>query len=81
MPARSAAERVRNHRADMRAQGFKLVQRWVPDTDSPALQDAILRSVAIIAAQDEERAILAWMEDMSAWDMMPEAPEPDVPMP
>jgi hypothetical protein len=35
MRAKSSREKVRAHRERMRAQGFRLVQMWVPDTREP----------------------------------------------
>ena len=34
----TSRDKVRDHRARMRARGMKLVQMWVPDTNSPAFR-------------------------------------------
>ncbi len=36
----SSTERVRKHRADMRAKGYRLKQVWVRDLEDPALLPA-----------------------------------------
>lgn len=66
MPIRSSAERVRAHRADMRARGYKLVQRWVPDTGSPAFRDELVLSVRLNNAAPDEAETMAWLEDAQA---------------
>ena len=71
----SSTERVRKHRAEMRAKGYKLTQRWVIDMNDPAVRERIERECAEIAAFErahpEEFADLNhWHEHQ--WDDLPE---------
>lgn len=61
VPSRSTAsrDRVRAHREQLRAQGLRPIQIWVPDTRSATFtRDAHLQSLAVAlsarAAEDQE---------------------------
>ncbi len=48
----SSRDKVRRHRAALRALGMRPVQVWVPDTRSPAFaQEARLQSAAVAASE------------------------------
>ena len=51
-PAASVAERVRQHRQRLRAQGLRPIQIWVPDVRSPEFADQAHRQSAAVAASD-----------------------------
>lgn len=65
-----ARDRVRAHRARLRAQGLRPLQIWVPDVRSPAFvaeahrqARAVATSAAAEADQDFVDAISDWPED------------------
>lgn len=52
---KSSRERVREHRARMRAQGLKQVTFWVPDVRSPEfLAEARRQALAVAGPGDKE---------------------------
>lgn len=50
----STRERVRDHRARLRAQGLRPVQIWVPDVRAPEFVAEAHRQSAAIAASEHE---------------------------
>lgn len=68
-----STERVRKHRADMRAKGLRLTQIWTPDPNDPAFVAEIARANAVIAAHpDEEEDAMDWIEWMTTGDVQTE---------
>jgi hypothetical protein len=70
MPAnaqrRRTAEKVRAHRARLRAQGLRPIQIWVPDVRSPAfLAEAHQQSMAVAgsAQAEEDQAFIDAVSD------------------
>ena len=64
------AERVRRHRERMRAQGFRLVQLWLPDTRSADFRARCRAQSARIAADRHEAGLIDWVEqaaDLEGW--------------
>ena len=67
----SSRDRVRAHRARMRAQGMRLVQMWVRDTRTPEFKAEAARQSRLVAAADahdpEMEALLeaAWADIVS----------------
>ena len=68
--ARSSRERVREHRARLRAQGLRPIQIWVPDVNSPEfIAEAHRQSLAVAQSPTEAEdqafidAITDWSED------------------
>jgi hypothetical protein len=60
-------DRVREHRARLRAQGLRPLQIWVPDVRSPAFTAEAhrqSRAVAGSAVADEDQA---FVDAISAW--------------
>jgi hypothetical protein len=45
---RRTREKVRSYRERKRASGYRLVQRWVPDTWTPEFAERVRREVAAI---------------------------------
>lgn len=66
----SSRERVKEHRARLRAQGLRPIQIWVPDVDSPefkaeAHRQALAVATSPTAAEDQAfiDAVTDWSED------------------
>jgi hypothetical protein len=65
----STRERVREHRARLRAQGLRPVQIWVPDVRAPEFAAAAHRQSALIAANEHEADDQAFVDAISLdWD-------------
>lgn len=71
MPARSqrpmAAEKVRAHRARLRAQGLRPIQIWVPNVRSPAFAAQAHRQSAAVARSghaEEDQAFIEAIADL-----------------
>jgi len=58
-------ERVREHRARLRAQGLRPVQIWVPDVRAPEFVAAAHRQSAAIAASEHEADDQAFVDAIS----------------
>ena len=65
----TSAEKTRAYRARKRAQGYRLMQRWVPDVNSPEFKEwaheqslAIANSPTAKEDQDFVDAISIWNE-------------------
>lgn len=64
--ARTGAERVREHRARLRAQGLRPIQIWVPDVRSAEfVRQAHLQSRAV-ASSEHERDDQAFIDAISS---------------
>lgn len=67
----SAQESVSRYRDKMRAQGFRPIQIWVPDTRSPKFAAECRRQSLLLANDTAEREILAELEaalgDIEDW--------------
>lgn len=63
--AASSRDKVRSHRARMRAKGMKLVQFWVPDTSSPAFKAEARRQSRLIAQSPYEADDQAFIDSIS----------------
>jgi Antitoxin MazE-like len=64
----TSREKVRAHRARLRAQGMRPITLWVPDMRSPkfaaeARRQCILANNSPYAAEDQ-----AWVDSMSDWN-------------
>ena len=67
--ASSSRDKVRNHRARMRAKGMKLVQYWVPDVTSPEFKAQARRQSKLIADSPHEADDQAFVDSISEfWD-------------
>ena len=67
--ASSSRDKVRNHRARMRAKGMKLVQYWVPDVSSPEFKAEARRQSKLIADSPHEADDQAFVDSISEfWD-------------
>ena len=66
----SIAERVRRHRAQLRAAGLRPVQIWVPDTRRPGFAKECRRQSLSLRDDSHEQEILEWMvavQDTEGW--------------
>lgn len=61
----SSKDRVREHRARLRAQGLRPIQIWVPDVHSPEFAAEARRQCLLIAASEQEAADQAWVDAAS----------------
>lgn len=64
----SVKDRVRVHRARLRAQGLRPVQIWVPDVHSPQFAREAKRQSALVAASATAEDDQAFVDDLSDWD-------------
>lgn len=60
-----AREKVRAHRARLRAQGLRPIQIWVPDVRSPAFKAEARRQSRLIAASEHEAEDQAFIDALS----------------
>ncbi len=71
----NSTERVRKHRAEMRAKGYRLKQRWVIDMDDPAVKERVRKECAEIAEWERKNPEeVAWMDELTAraWADLPD---------
>jgi hypothetical protein len=61
----SSRQKVRDHRARMRAKGMKLVQFWVPDTSSAGFKAEARRQSRLIAQSAHEAEDQAFVDSLS----------------
>lgn len=67
-PAKTAKDRVLNHRRRMRAAGLKSVQIWVPDPLAPGFADECRRQSLIIRNDPVETRDLEQLAELADWD-------------
>ncbi len=58
-------DKVRDHRARMRAKGMKLVQFWVPDTSTAEFKAEARRQSRLIARSPNEADDQAFVDSLS----------------
>ena len=71
--ASSSNEKVRAHRARLRAQGLRPVQFWVPDVTTAAFKAEARRQSLAIAQSEHEKDDQAFIDSISEiwdWDEM-----------
>jgi hypothetical protein len=61
-------ERVRKHREQLRAEGLKPVQIWIPDTKSASFRQKCERESLLLAADPLEAETLAWIAEAANTD-------------
>ncbi|MEN8734735.1 MAG: antitoxin MazE-like protein [Lentimonas sp.] len=66
MATKTPCERMKDYRARMRAKGFKQVQMWVYDTESPAFERKLRKQVDSLDSNDEQEA-LDFIEQVADW--------------
>ncbi len=63
---RATREKVRAHRARLRAQGLRPIQIWVPDVRAPGFVDEARRQARLVAGSGQESEDQAWLDSLSA---------------
>lgn len=61
----TSRERVREHRARLRAQGLRPIQIWVPDVRTPEFAAEAHRQSAVIATSEHEADDQAFVDSIS----------------
>ena len=67
MPS-AVTERVRKHREQLRAEGLKPIQIWIPDTRSDSFRRKCERESLSLAADPLEADTLAWIAEVADTD-------------
>ena len=62
----SSTERVRKHRAEMRAKGYRLKQVWVRDLNDHALRERLREESRLVAELERLSGDNAWGEAFAA---------------
>lgn len=75
--AASSRDKVRDHRARMRAKGMKLVQFWVPDMNSPEFKAEAKRQSLAAANSPTEADDQAFIDSISEFCQPDEGPAED----
>ena len=63
----SSRDKVRKHRARLRAQGLRPIQIWVPDVRAPAFKAEARRQSRLVAASRYEAEDQAFIESITDW--------------
>lgn len=61
-------DRVRSHRARLRAQGLRPIQIWVPDVNSPDFNAEAHRQSALLASSPSAEDDQAFVDELTDWD-------------
>lgn len=61
----SSRDKVRAHRARLRAQGLRPIQIWVPDMRSPAFKAEARRQSRLVASSPHEAEDQAFIDSLS----------------
>jgi hypothetical protein len=64
-PRITSREKVRTHRAKLRAQGLRPIQIWVPDTTAPKFASEARRQSHLIAASSHAADDQAFIDSVS----------------
>jgi hypothetical protein len=67
-PPKSSRDKVRAHRARLRAAGLRPIQIWVPDTRSPEFAKEAHRESVRIANSPSEAEDQAFIDAISVWN-------------
>jgi hypothetical protein len=62
---RRSREKVRNYRQRKKAEGFRLIQRWVPDTRTPEFAARVRREVQAIVKSEHAADDQAFIDSIS----------------
>ena len=65
---KTSREKVREHRARLRAQGLRPIQLWVPDVRSGAFAAEARRQSRMVAASPLASEDQAFVDSVSDWD-------------
>jgi hypothetical protein len=64
---KSSRERVRAHRAKMRAQGLKPVTLWLPDINSPEFKAQARRDAQLIRESEQAKEDQRFVDSFNEW--------------
>ncbi len=64
----SSRDKVRNHRARLRAKGLRLIQIWVPDTRSPEFAAEAHRQSLAVANSPHAKEDQDFIDAISEWN-------------
>ena len=65
--ASTGAQRVKKHRAALRAQGLRPIQIWVPDSRAPGFAEECARQAAIVnEANHADPELMRFMDNAAA---------------
>ena len=64
---KSSREKVRDHRARLRAEGLRPIQLWAPDTRSPEFAEEAHRQSLAVAQSPTEAEDQAFIDAISDW--------------
>jgi hypothetical protein len=64
----AVTERVRRHRQQLRAEGLKPIQIWIPDTRSESFRQKCERESLSLVSDPQEAEILTWIAEVSDTD-------------
>ena len=62
---KSSRDKVRAHRARLRAQGLRPIQVWVPDVQAPAFRTEARRQAEAVSASGQEGEDQAFIDAIS----------------
>jgi hypothetical protein len=62
---RATREKVRAHRARLRARGLRPIQIWVPDVRAPGFAAEARRQALAVASSAHEARDQAWLDSLS----------------
>ncbi len=65
---KSSRDKVRIHRARLRAQGLRPIQIWVPDTRAPRFAEEAHREALALAASPAAAEDQAFIDAISQWN-------------
>jgi len=61
-------DRVRSHRARLRAQGLRPIQIWVPDVNAPGFDREAHHQSALVAKSPAADDDQAFVDELTDWD-------------
>jgi len=64
----AVTERVRKHRKQLRADGMKPIQIWIPDTRSESFRQKCKRESLSLTSDPRETEILDWIAEVADTD-------------
>ena len=64
----AARDKVRRHRAQLREQGLRPLQIWVPDTRAPGFAEEARRQSVLVAESTHDEADQAFVDAISEID-------------
>jgi Protein of unknown function (DUF3018) len=66
--AKSATEKMRTYRQNLRQRGMKLLQLWVPDPAAPGYAEAMRRQCTLLNRRSRTSSDTDWVEELGAFD-------------